>query len=220
MVEACSLGTVIRTRRRDLGLTQEQLAERIGGGVRQAEISRLESDRVTLPRQERLKRIAAALELPIGELLARAGWTGAEIAFAPSEPTASRPDVSRIASETRVSSQLPRPIEPDSLVQRLRVAIEEADQTLAEFSEIRARIAALPRDQPRRFASARRGRLHSAMLPDAHRIQPVGGVLRPGVTRSGVVDPDDTDDAQPLMLQMVADVDHGDRSERVASADD
>jgi transcriptional regulator with XRE-family HTH domain len=73
-----SLGRTIRTRRIELGLTQEQLAERIGGGVRQAEVSRLEADRVTLPRRERLERIAAALTLPVGELLARSSWTGAE----------------------------------------------------------------------------------------------------------------------------------------------
>jgi len=59
-----------------LGLTQEALAERIGEGMRQAEVSRLESGRVTLPRRERLERIAAALDIPVGELLARSGWSG------------------------------------------------------------------------------------------------------------------------------------------------
>lgn len=77
-----TLGQVIRTRRQALGLTQEQLAERIGDGVRQAEVSRLECDRVALPRRRRLERIAFALELPIGQLLATAGWSGAEAAFA------------------------------------------------------------------------------------------------------------------------------------------
>ena len=36
-----TLGAFIRRRRLELGLTQETLAEMIGGGVRQAEISRL-----------------------------------------------------------------------------------------------------------------------------------------------------------------------------------
>jgi transcriptional regulator with XRE-family HTH domain len=73
-----TLGAFIRRRRLELGLTQETLAEMIGGGVRQAEISRLEHDRVTLPRRQRLEQIAAALEVPLGELLVRSGWTGAD----------------------------------------------------------------------------------------------------------------------------------------------
>jgi transcriptional regulator with XRE-family HTH domain len=69
-----SLGTLIRERRQDLGLTQEELADRIGGSVRQAEISRLEAGHVALPRRERLEAIATALEVSIGELLVRTGW--------------------------------------------------------------------------------------------------------------------------------------------------
>ncbi|HYI25848.1 MAG TPA: helix-turn-helix domain-containing protein [Thermomicrobiales bacterium] len=73
-----TLGAFIRRRRIELGLTQESLAEMVGGGVRQAEISRLEHDRVTLPRRQRLEQIAAALDVPLGELLVRSGWTGAD----------------------------------------------------------------------------------------------------------------------------------------------
>ena len=69
-----SLGTFIRERRQDLGLTQEELAERIGGSVRQADVSRLETNRIALPRRERLEAIAAALEVSLGELLLRTGW--------------------------------------------------------------------------------------------------------------------------------------------------
>ncbi len=76
-----SLGQVIRRRRAELGLTQEELAERVGPTVRQAEISRLENDRVTLPRRARLQTIADALELPLGMLLERSGWSGAEQIF-------------------------------------------------------------------------------------------------------------------------------------------
>jgi transcriptional regulator with XRE-family HTH domain len=67
-------------------LTQEELAERIGDGVRQAEVSRLECDRVSLPRRQRLSRIAAALDLSVGELLASAGWAGADVALREAEP--------------------------------------------------------------------------------------------------------------------------------------
>ena len=73
-----TLGQVLRTRRIELGLTQEELAERIGGAVRQAEISRLENDHVTLPRRERLERFAEVLEIPLGVLLAQSGWVGAD----------------------------------------------------------------------------------------------------------------------------------------------
>lgn len=69
-----SLGQFIRQRRHDLGLTQEELAGQIGTGVRQAEVSRLEHDRVSLPRRERLEQLAAALEVSMGDLLARTGW--------------------------------------------------------------------------------------------------------------------------------------------------
>ena len=75
------LGAVIRARRIELGLTQEELAARIGGEgeyVRQSDVSRLERGRVGLPRRARLERIAAALGLPAGEVLARSGWAGAE----------------------------------------------------------------------------------------------------------------------------------------------
>jgi transcriptional regulator with XRE-family HTH domain len=73
-----TLGQFIGSRRRALGLTQEDLAERIGGGVQQSEVSRLETDRVLLPRRLRLEQIARALEVPLGELLLRSGWVGAE----------------------------------------------------------------------------------------------------------------------------------------------
>jgi transcriptional regulator with XRE-family HTH domain len=73
-----TLGQSIRERRIELGLTQEELAERIGDSVRQAEISRLERDHITLPRRARLEQIARALDIPIGVLLSHSGWAGAE----------------------------------------------------------------------------------------------------------------------------------------------
>jgi transcriptional regulator with XRE-family HTH domain len=75
---AMTLGQFIAGRRQDMGLTQEQLADRVGPTVRQAEISRLENDRIVLLRRVRLEQIAQALDVPLGELLLRTGWVGAE----------------------------------------------------------------------------------------------------------------------------------------------
>ena len=72
-----TLGQLIQQRRKELDLTQEELAERVGDGVRQSDISRLEHDKVALPRRSRLECIASALELPIGVLLVQSGWMGA-----------------------------------------------------------------------------------------------------------------------------------------------
>ncbi len=74
--ESRSLGKAIRDRRMELGLTQEALAERIGDGVRQSDVSRLERDRIQLPRPQRLRAIARALDMEPGELLIASGWEG------------------------------------------------------------------------------------------------------------------------------------------------
>jgi transcriptional regulator with XRE-family HTH domain len=68
------LGNFVRERRVVLGLTQEQLAERIGGSASQAEISRLERGEVLLPRRHRLEALAEALEVSLGAMLMASGW--------------------------------------------------------------------------------------------------------------------------------------------------
>ena len=72
-----TLGQMIRKRRKELGLTQEALAGRVADGIGQAEISRLENDRVELPRRMRLEQLAQALDLPLGALLIHSGWNDA-----------------------------------------------------------------------------------------------------------------------------------------------
>ena len=86
MREQPTLGRTIRDRRQELGLTQEELADRIGAGVTQSEVSRLERGKIRLPRRERFERLAGALGLPPGELLARSGWAGAERVLHPAPP--------------------------------------------------------------------------------------------------------------------------------------
>jgi len=74
MAESRSLGDAIRIRRLELGLSQEELAERIAPDVRQSDVSRLERGKILFPRIERLNQIAAALGMSIGALLIEAGW--------------------------------------------------------------------------------------------------------------------------------------------------
>jgi len=60
---------LLRQRRRELDVSQKQLAERAGGSWRTADIIALESGRVLLPSWDRLLTLAAALELPADVLL-------------------------------------------------------------------------------------------------------------------------------------------------------
>lgn len=77
-----SLGSAIRARREELGLTQEELADRVAAlgdeTLRQSDISRIERGQVRLPRLPRLEMIAEALGFDVGSLLIAAGWLGAE----------------------------------------------------------------------------------------------------------------------------------------------
>jgi transcriptional regulator with XRE-family HTH domain len=129
MVQPQTLGKAIRERRIELGMTQEELAAQIGEGVRQSEVSRLERDRIVLPRRERLVRIAAALQMPVGELLVRSGWTGAQEAVRNLAPalrhSPEEPDLHDGDSASR-----------DSEYTRLRVAIEQARYQTRRTQEI------------------------------------------------------------------------------------
>ena len=73
-MRAQTLGQFKRANRLALGLTQEQLAERIGDNMRQSHISQLEKDIVKFPRRERLEAIAEALDVTLGDLLISTGW--------------------------------------------------------------------------------------------------------------------------------------------------
>lgn len=76
-------------------LSQSRLSEAIGGTMQQSDVSALERGRVTLPRRDRLERVAAALCLPLGELLARSGWADAERYFEQADPPEPRADDAR-----------------------------------------------------------------------------------------------------------------------------
>jgi transcriptional regulator with XRE-family HTH domain len=122
-----SLGAMVRRRRLELGLTQEDLAERIGDGTRQAEISRLEHDRIGLPRRTRLERIAGALDLSLGDLLAGSGWAGADTAAWIPRQEARGAD-SKIISRTRLKERVQ--LNPN-YSDELTIAIENAHEIAA-----------------------------------------------------------------------------------------
>jgi transcriptional regulator with XRE-family HTH domain len=68
------LGTYIRDRRRQLGLNQVQLAERVGGTYSQGDVSRLERGFIELPHLRTLVKLASVLEVSVGNLLIAGGW--------------------------------------------------------------------------------------------------------------------------------------------------
>lgn len=139
-IGSCTLGEVIRARRVEMGLTQEELAERIGAGCRQAEISRLERGKVGLPRRARLERIAAALGLPMGELLSRSGWAGADAALgrvAERPPPDDRPSDAVAPASIADPALPPRP----ELSPRLRAAVERSHELRAWSAELQHRTA-------------------------------------------------------------------------------
>lgn len=73
-----ALGAVIRNQRARLGLTQEELADRMAElgdtNIRQSDISRIERGQVQLPHFDRLRWLSETLDMTIGELFVRAGW--------------------------------------------------------------------------------------------------------------------------------------------------
>jgi adhesin HecA-like repeat protein len=94
---ASPLGTFIRERREALGLSQVDLAVRMGQPSYQSILSRLEQGQITLPRWERMGSLADALRVTPGTLLLRAGLvTAADLQLAagtvgPSHPGKGQP---------------------------------------------------------------------------------------------------------------------------------
>lgn len=70
--QAEQLGEILRQRRRALGLSTRQIAER--SGVGQPTIVRLERGRFASPAPDKLAKIARALRLELADLYAHAGY--------------------------------------------------------------------------------------------------------------------------------------------------
>lgn len=76
-VRFATLGDLARHRRLALGLTQEEIAARLG--VDQTWVSNIEKDKYkSLPAPARLRALAHALRLSLPELLAQLGYTDEE----------------------------------------------------------------------------------------------------------------------------------------------
>jgi hypothetical protein len=69
-----NLGSTVRQRRMELGLSQVQLAERMGGETQQSDISRIERGLLPWPRPQLLESLAAALYMTALELITQSGW--------------------------------------------------------------------------------------------------------------------------------------------------
>jgi transcriptional regulator with XRE-family HTH domain len=137
----CALGAVIKAERCRRGWSQEAFAARVvaHGDVsfRQSDVSRLEREAVALPRRERLRHIAAVLELPFGALLARAGWEGAETIDA---PAASPPEAAARPQQMTDdrAGRTPRPIVPDGGSRSWEAALREARVLLDQVQALLA----------------------------------------------------------------------------------
>lgn len=70
--QAEQLGEILRQRRRDLGLSTRQIAER--SGVLQPTIVRLERGRFASPAPDKLAHIARALQLELADIYTHAGY--------------------------------------------------------------------------------------------------------------------------------------------------
>jgi transcriptional regulator with XRE-family HTH domain len=130
---------VIRARRREMGLSQEQFAALLGEGVRQSEVSRLERGNVLMPRRERLQRIAEVIDVPVGELLMLTSWAEAD-AGAPDAPVQGEP---RPALAAESADGLRDAIH--EVVDRMRAAAERTRHILEE-SDATGAVSQGPRD--------------------------------------------------------------------------
>jgi transcriptional regulator with XRE-family HTH domain len=141
-----SLGATIKRRRRERGWSQEEFAARVASRgdwtFRQSDVSRLERGKVLLPHRERLTLIAAVLELPLGELLARSGWVGADTLFPAESAATTARGLSPHGAEVPESTpgSLARPLEASS---GWREVMAEARAALAESQAILARCKAM-----------------------------------------------------------------------------
>jgi transcriptional regulator with XRE-family HTH domain len=113
----------------------------------QSDVSRLERDKITLPRRDRLERIADALDIPLGELLASSGWADADRFFTPSatddregpeergaQPGSVRPEAPSSSAPSRLQEALSQSralrVQTDQLLEQSRNAVRYWERSL------------------------------------------------------------------------------------------
>jgi transcriptional regulator with XRE-family HTH domain len=75
ILRTSTFGDAIRQRRYELGMTQEQLAERTGDCLRQLDVKRLELGLILMPHWKWFERLAEALEWSVTDLMRAAGFS-------------------------------------------------------------------------------------------------------------------------------------------------
>lgn len=73
-----TLGELIRTHRLQRGWSQTELGDRVGQGMTQSDVSKLERGAVDLPHRKRMEALADVMGLSLGKLLAASGWDDAD----------------------------------------------------------------------------------------------------------------------------------------------
>lgn len=111
-----ALRDVVRQRRDALGLSQEELAERIG--VTQEAISRIERGATSTPRRDTLERLARGLGVPLADLyiaagIARgAGEAKRVVAALPPEPDSPRAQLLKLIDQIEWDETRLKSVEP------------------------------------------------------------------------------------------------------------
>jgi transcriptional regulator with XRE-family HTH domain len=121
-------GDFIRERRLHLNLTQEQLAERMGGAYTQSEISRLERGHIGLPRLSTIIRLAAAMEVSVGDVLIAGGWfEDDDIVASLTSATAEQDTLATVLAAIEAELDSIRDLEHQATVRsaRLRMAVRQ-----------------------------------------------------------------------------------------------
>ena len=137
------LGALIRRRRVQLGLTQQELAARIGRGILGVDVAVMEDDHEAHPRLDWVERIALALDLPPETLLREAG-------LAPLWPVGVLPDAGILAASVAATDSSDDPADGlTTRFDRLYTAIASARETRAQTATLRTRLLQLPGYAPR-----------------------------------------------------------------------
>ena len=123
------IGTYVRDRRQDLGLSQAALARRVGKPYSQSDVSRLERGQIDVPRLGTLIKLASVLEVQVGDLLIVSDWF-ADGPVSPTSTSTSGVDQATLITvlseiEAELDTMLGLQLEARSRSDRLQAMIRE-----------------------------------------------------------------------------------------------